>query len=272
MYSTISKTALLLGGFLLTVTFQGWLPSSGAQARAETWLARGDSAYLTFDNETALRFYTQALEADSHDFDIRLQLSRTQYDLGLDRMAQDERDAALALFNESVRHADWLVTTFPESPQAHFLYAATMGNMALFKGGREKVEIGRIVELHSRRAIELDSTFSYPYVSLGIYHRELSQLNWIERTLVRVLYGHLPEASLTSAVAYLEHAKELRPEFPFLHHELAKTYDVLKQKDKVMEHLRILVELEPETTQDIRNQEKAQQLIGTSSLTASDEN
>lgn len=269
MISLCRRVAWLPGSVLVCILSMGCPPNTQAQAETiETWIARGDSAYRAFDNETALRYYARASQADSADFIARLRLSRTHYDFGLDQLSLAAPELAAFHFREAVRHACALVESYPDSARAHFLYAATLGNLALFEGGREKIALGRLVEIHSKRAIALDPTWAYPYVALGIYYREIARLNWLERALARVLYGSLPEVTPATALSYLEHAERLRPDFPFLHFEMAMTYDMLQQEDKMIEHLRALVALEPETTQDIRNQETARRLLDREVLTA----
>ena len=232
-----------------------------AWGQTTEYLTQGDIAYEAFDNRTALDHYEQAFSADSTDFDTLIRMSRTSYDLGLDLVAESKDEDAYKLFENAILHARALVTHFPDSAQSHFLLAATSGNLALFKNGREKIILGRIVEQHSKQAIALDAALAYPYVSLGIYYRELSRLSWIERALAKVFFGRLPEASFEKALELLDKALQLRPNFPFLHFELAMTFMALKQNEKALHHLETLVNLKPESTQDERNQNYAKRLI-----------
>ncbi len=239
----------------------GLVSTAYSQQPAALLLSQGDTAYDAFDNQTAINFYEEALLADTTDFETLIRLGRTNYDLGLDLIAEGKLKEAFNRFENAIINSRALVTHYPDSAQAHFLLAATSGNLALFKNGREKVILGRIVELHSKKAIELDTTLSYPYVSLGIYYRELSRLSWLERTLAKVFFGRLPEASIDKALDLLEKAQQLRFNFPFLHFELAMTFMALDQNEKALHHLETLVSLKPETTQDARNQEYAKKLI-----------
>ena len=223
-------------------------------------LNRGDSAYRAFDNEHALNLYQKAFSEDS-SFSIRLRLSRTHYDYGLDLLAQSKESSAKVHFEQSILHAQYLVDTYPDSAQSHFMLAATIGNLAQFESGQQKVVIGRMVETHSRKAISLDSTWAYPYVSLGIYFRELSRLGWIEKTLAKVFYGRIPDVSEQEVLDLLLRAAEIKPDFPFLHYEIAMTYLMFNQPGEAVNHFNILVSLPPETSQDVRNQKNAQRLI-----------
>ena len=227
----------------------------------EHFLARGDSAYTQFDNETALSFYNKALTTDSTSFLSRLILSRTHYDYGLDLVAQHNHEDSRVHFEKAISHAEALVAEFPDSAQAHFMLAATMGNLAQFEENARKITLGRLVEKHSKRAIEIDSLSAYAYVSLGLYYRELTRLSWIERTMAKMLYGRLPKVSREMVFNLLQKALRIKPDFPFLHFELAMTYLMYDQPEEALNHLRILVNLQPENSQDLRNQQNATVLI-----------
>ena len=74
-----------------------------ASARAQgiatlsNYLIQGDSAYKAFANHEALTFYEKAFDEDS-TFNVRVRLSRTYYDFGLDLMASNNNDEARAYF------------------------------------------------------------------------------------------------------------------------------------------------------------------------------
>ena len=251
---------ILRYGLSMLLLLAAPLFNSRAQS-VDQLLQSGDSLYAAFENEAALQMYQQALTLDSTSFDARLRVTRTSYDYGLDLVAAGNSDTAFDRFEASVRHARTMTRQFPDSAQAHFLMAAMAGNLALFKSGREKVLLGRMVETHSKTAISLDSLFAYPYVSLGIYYREFARLNWLERALAKMFFGRLPDVSMEEAHHMLTRALELRPNFPFLHFELAMTFLSENQPVRAATHLETLIALPPETTQDKRNQEYARRLL-----------
>lgn len=241
---------------LLLVLCTPLLAAAQESSRTGRLIDQADSAYAVFDNSEALRLYEQAFLQDS-SFIVRLSLSRTHYDFGLDLMARNDEATARTHFEEAVMHARILVDAFPDSAQSHFMLAATMGNLAQFEKGQQKVIIGRLVEQHSRKAIQLDSTWAYPYVSLGIYFRELSKLSWFERALAQMFYGRIPDVKEEDVLALLHRAAAIKPNFAFLHYEIAMTYMQYERHEEALDHLNILVSLKAETSQDVRNQQNA---------------
>ena len=233
----------------------------GQQGSYDRFMALGDSSYEAFDNALALEYYDSALNLDSNRYEIRLKLARTSYDYGLDKAAEGDDKKARKHFEMSIRHASLLTKFYPDSARSYILLAATTGNMAMFTGGREKVLLGRQVETYSKKAIDLDSTLAHPYVALGIYYREVSRLNWLERGIARMFFGLLPAHSDKEILGLLHRAEHLRPDFPFLQYELGMTYATLERYDQAIAHLERLQALRPETTQDRRNQQNSAGII-----------
>ena len=66
---------------------------------------------------------------------------------------------------------------------------------------------------------------------------------------------------MDEALTLMEKGLKLRPEFPFLHFELAGTFLSLNQHAHAIQHLESLVRMAPETTQDARNQAYAHTLL-----------
>lgn len=190
-------------------------------------------------------------------FAVEVGLARTHYDIGLDLLAEPGRELPEAYFRQAVAIAERLIAAYPDSARAHFIMAATLGNLAQFKGGKERVELAREVERHSRAAMAIDTSWAYPYISLGVLYRELAGLSWAEQTWARLFYGEVPRASIDEAIELLCRAAVLDPLIPFVHHELATTYFAAGDTTAAVSHLRQLLALRPQTTQDIRNQTNA---------------
>ena len=221
----------------------------------------GDSAYASFQNQEALEAYQKALLLSPDNKEILIRFTRTHYDIGLDFLAEGDQQRGESYFEKSVELARKLVTLYPDDARTHLLVAVTLGNLAMFKGGGEKVAIGREVEKFSRQSIAIDSSFALPYVALGVYHRELASLNWLERSAARIIYGHLPKTSLDTALKYLRKAETLAPDHPFLHFEMAQTLAKQRKYDDAIHHMSLFEQLPPQTSQDIRNKRLAREAI-----------
>jgi len=227
----------------------------------EALLAEGDAAYARFDNPAALDAYRQAHQLAPQSFDVLMRLARTTNDYAQDLLVAGEKDAAEARFDEAVAYAEVLHERYPDRAATYFFLAATYGNLALFKGGKGKVRIGRTVEEYSRKALALDTTYALPYVVLGIFYREVSNLSWFQRTFANALFGGVPDGTKEDAVRMLTHAIALDTTLSVAHYELAMTYAAMGRKDDALPHLRQAAILPPFNTQDRRNQAWAAELL-----------
>lgn len=238
------------------------LGGAGVQAQSLAALrAEGDQAYAAFDNLRALGAYERALRLAPTDFTLLINLTRASNDLAQDLMTAGRKQQAEARFEQAVGYAEALKRHHPNRAETYFFLAATYGNLALFKGGKEKVQLGRDVETYCKRAIQLDPRYPLSYVALGIFYREVSDLNWVQRTFANALFGGVPSGTKQDAIRNFNRALELDPTLSVAHYEIAKTYEALGQRDRAVTHYRKVVELRPANTQDRRNQDWSRELL-----------
>jgi len=85
---------------------------------------------------------------------------------------------------------------------------------------------------------------------LGRWQYEISNLNGLERSLVKILYGGLPPATLKQSIQAFEKARALRPEFLLNYYEMAKAYKDNNNKAKAIAYLQFLITLPIQTEDD----------------------
>lgn len=146
------------------------------------------------------------------------------------------------------------------SAHAHFAKAVAEGRIALNAGRQERVERSRTVKRHVDRALELDPKLAGAYHTRGRWHREVSDLNFLERAVVRTVYGGLPDASYELAVRDFGRAIELE-NVRFHHLELAKTYLKMDRPSDARESLQTVLDLPPKEPFDERYKQEAQSLL-----------
>lgn len=227
----------------------------------EALLARGDSLFARFENRRAIEVYEEARALRRTDYALLTRLSRTYNDYAQDLLAENDREGSERHFNKAVAYGELLTEHFPDSAASHFFLAAAYGQLALFKGGREKVRIGRAVESLCKHATELDPTFPLSYIALGLFYREVSDLSWLQRAFANALFGGLPDGSKEDAVAMLKRAIALDSTITTAHYELGMTYLAMDRPALARHQLEVATSLPPNNTADRRTQAMATRLL-----------
>jgi len=212
-----------------------------------THIEKGDKYFEGFENSEALKEYEIAYELCPDQFEPLMKLTRAYIDVGED-LKRDKSNGSRAkeaekYLNTGIEHSKILKQKYPNNQASYFLLAVSHGSLSLFKGGRQKVKLGRNIEEYAKRAIELDPNFAPAYVVLGIYYREVAGLNGLQKAFANTFWGGLPNGTLEESKSALLKALELSPDSPYVHFDLAKTYEEMDRKDKAIEHYTKAIEL-----------------------------
>lgn len=221
-------------------------------------LKLADSLQSAFEYPAAIEAYRSALSKDSAvTFALLNGLSTAENMLGLDLLARGKRDSAKVHFELATDAALEMLEQFPDSADSHFAVAAAKGNLALLSGAKTKVGLGREVESHALRAVELDSMHADALAVLGVFYREVSQLNWIERLAANSLFGGLPSGSLSKSETYLRQALSADPESPFAAYELGQTLVSTERPAEARDVFERLLSMKPRNSENARDIEEA---------------
>ena len=224
------------------------------------YIEKGDKYYSKFDNLEAIREYEKAYQLSPNGFDVLSKLANAYNDYGED-LKDSNSDGAETYFEDAIKYAEILKNKFPARAESYFLVASAYGNLALYKGGRDKVRLARNLEKYAKKAIEIDPTFAPAYVVLGIYYRETATLNVVEKTFATAFLGGIPVGSLNDSIRVLLKAEELSPNSIYPHFELAETYEKLNDEDKAIVEYRKVLELPVSDHQDNMKKQKADNRI-----------
>ena len=135
----------------------------------------------------------------------------------------DESNRKISLFKLSLQASRTALALDSTSAWAHLTTALAQGRLTLHVGTSERIRRSRSVKQHADRALALDSTLAAAYHLRGRWHRQVADLNFLKRALVKGLYGGLPDASFEQSISNFRRAIDLESK-PYNHLELAKTY------------------------------------------------
>jgi len=173
-------------------------------------MSEGDSAFAVFDNETARRCYQRAFALDSTDCNVLWKLARADVNRGM-IVPDDDKPRWFAASEGLARRC---VALFPDSSQAHFFLAVSLGQMTGVVGGKRRLELSREVKHEAEVALSLDPRHHGAMHVLGRWNYEVAGLGWFTRAAAKVIYGGVPPGSYEQAKEWFEHAIALCPNMP----------------------------------------------------------
>ncbi|MDZ7361304.1 MAG: tetratricopeptide repeat protein [candidate division KSB1 bacterium] len=218
----------------------------------------GDFAYKKFDNVTALASYRRAVEIDSSDYEALWKLARAYADVGMS-LPKKEQPAYFALAEKTARRC---VTLHPDSANSHFSLAVALGRVALYEGGKRKIQIAKEVQAEAQQTLRVNPRHDGAMHVLGRWHYELADLNFIERAVAKIIFGGLPTgASYEQAARYFEQAIQHRPQAPVHHYEYARTLLKLDRVAEARRHLEKCLALPDVFWDDAQHKIEARKLL-----------
>jgi tetratricopeptide (TPR) repeat protein len=224
----------------------------------ESAAARGDRLMAAARTEAAIEAYRAGLGDRPDDPELLWKTARAISNLA-DETLGDAGDEAR--MEEAVELSRRAVRAGPAISRTHTTLAASLGKLALFRGGKRKVELAREVGREARRAAELDPLDFAPFTVLGVLERELATLNPILRGFAGALFGGVPDASLERSAALLIRAVRLGPDYIAPHLELAHTYVEMDREAEARAELEKALALEPRERLDGVLQARASELL-----------
>jgi tetratricopeptide (TPR) repeat protein len=225
----------------------------------EDHLARGDEFYKSYNNEQALKEYQLAYGDSPYDYNTLLRLVRIHNDIGrIDLRSGSDSEKHYRL---AVVYADSLQRLYPDSASSQFWYSLAKGSLIPFVGVREKIWIGKEVKQHIELALQIDSAFSYPYVVKAIFEREGAQLSWLEKGIVRIVFGEDVSGSLQNSEQFLHKALQYDSTNSFAYYELYWTYMAMDDTSKAIASLQQILKIPARNLREQNQQDEGKHYL-----------
>jgi tetratricopeptide (TPR) repeat protein len=205
---------------------------------AEEYLKTGDELYKKFDILNAARNYEKAFKIDPDNYNVMVKLVRIYNDIGEDFYEKRNMNESKKYIKEAVKMAEFFKDKYPDSADAYTYIAMSYGNLALHEGGKEKVKLAKKIEESAKKSIEKDPNKYLPYIILGIYYRQISNLSWVERFFANTFYGDVPEGSYEQSLEMFQKVLQLYPGMITATFQMALVYkdmDDEEMEEKLLE-------------------------------------
>jgi tetratricopeptide (TPR) repeat protein len=226
-------------------------------------IARGDSLTDALRPVEALEAYRAAYMSDQ-TYEAMWKFARAQIDVAKQLVGRDQEDLRDSLYGVARLYAEAAVRSDSLDAEGHFMVANALGRLSRTRGGKERVRFAEIIHAEATRALELDSTHAGAHHVLGAWHAEVKQLSGMTRFFAKTFFGagFFDRANWDAALAHLDRAVALEPDYLFHRLELAEVYLALHRDADARVQLEAVLRLPP--TSDVADpeyQEAARRLL-----------
>ena len=164
-------------------------------------------------------------------------------------------------YNSALAFARQAILLHPQSDEANLAMSIAMGRIALTKSGKEKISSVKDIKIYAEKAIAINNSNYKAWHVIGKWYYEVSNLNFFEKTAVKMFYGGLPDASFAQAIMAFEKARSLSKNFCLNHLELARSYHKNNENSKAKIILQELLKMSNSTEDDIPIKLTAEKLL-----------
>ncbi|MFA6235233.1 MAG: hypothetical protein WC824_13745, partial [Bacteroidota bacterium] len=188
-------TCALIGLFALLLTTASLAAGTGDPVSPErsSVLDKCDQMFDKQEYDAARRMLEQLLKDTPNDAEILWRLANHAINDG-DAATDPARQQRY--FKKAVTYAERAVKSDNNNAFAHAFLAASYGSYAMFAGGEEKVKLANRIRDELDIALKLDSDNQVAHTIYGTWHREVSDVSWIERQLANLFLGSVPDGSI----------------------------------------------------------------------------
>jgi tetratricopeptide (TPR) repeat protein len=211
-----------------------------------------------FKEPEALQKYLEVVRYQPANLTALIKVSELYSILG---KHQGTKDKQKEYYSNARVYAQKALQVNANSSDANVVMALAMGRMALISSGDDKIKAIKDVKTYSEKGVQLDPNNYKAYHVLAKWHYEVSDLNSVEKWLVKVAYEALPKASLDDAIKYFEKSRTLNPSFLLNYFELAKSYHRKDNDKKAVELLETMLKMPNKMSEDANIKAKGKKLL-----------
>jgi tetratricopeptide (TPR) repeat protein len=243
---------------IIIILFSFILPATTAGQNVAVLMQQAQAFEKAFKDEDALRKYTEALKFEPMNIEALCKASELYNIIG---KRQPTKEKQKEYYQAGETYARRALKVNPNNAEANFAMAISMGRMALISSGKERVVAVKEIKTYADKCIQLDPRNYKGYHVLGKWHFEVSDLNTLERWIVKITYGALPESSIDESIRNYEKSRQLSPLFLLNYLELAKAYKRKGDISKARALLEQLQKLPPSASDDVKIKSLGRKLL-----------
>jgi len=257
----LSKNVILPIAPIAALIFSVLFSPASAQQDVASVVARADALYDTGEYLEAADLIRPALAAAPGNYILLWKLADNLAEWARIESENSTKDESEARYMEAAGFARQAVEIEVEDAEGWYQLGKALGRLALFRGGKEKVNMSKEIKEVFEKAISLDSQHASALHGLARWHREVANLGFILKAAAKIVFGGLPPASNEESVALFQRAITLEPRDCAHHLELGKTYLEMREKEMAAEEFETVLSLPESDPDDPEWKAEAEQLL-----------
>lgn len=174
---------------------------------------------------------------------------------------QTTKEKQVDFYKAAKIYAERALRVNSKDSDANMVMAVAFGRLSLMQSGKEKIAFVKEIKNFAEKAVAINPKNFKALHVLGKWHYEVSNLNAVEKTALKMFYGGLPKASFDSSLFFYQKAAALSPTFVLNYLEMAKVLYKLKKKEKAVEFLKHTIKLPDATSEDVLIKSEAKELL-----------
>jgi tetratricopeptide (TPR) repeat protein len=224
------------------------------------YVSLGNSLSNQWKHKEAIAAYQKALKFDPNQYEANWKTG-DQYTEYADRLPDDQKIQKETYFEKARQFCEKAIEVNPKGYEGHFRLAVALGRLALFRGGKEKIKLSKMIKAEGDTALALNPQADLVCHLLGRWHQNLANLSGVLKFFANLFFGGIPPASNEEAVVLFKKAIEIDPNHIEHYLELARTYEFMDQKELMREPLEKLLTLPNVEEDDQKYKDEAKEML-----------
>lgn len=229
-----------------------------AFGQTEALIKKADAYEAALNEAAALEAFKQVIKVAPTNFYAQWKASELCSRLGKRQPTKQQQQEYYAAGKAYAANA---IRINPNAADGYYVMAVAMGRLALSQSGKERINSVKDIRSYAEKAIKINPKHGRAWHVLGKWHYEVTNLGFIEKAGLKIIYGGLPPASLEESIRDYERAKLYEPNFALNYLELAKAYKRADLNDKAIELLRKLPSIPNKTADDAHIKSEGAKLL-----------
>jgi tetratricopeptide (TPR) repeat protein len=230
---------------LIVLFFYGLIPTMTAQDAA-VLTKEGNELEASMNENGALEKFKSVLRINPVNVYALNKCSELCSRIGKREVNLQKRED---FYKAAITYAEIALKVAPTNSEANCVMAIALGRITMNKSGKEKIHTAKEIKKYVDISIKYDANNFKAWHVLGRWHYELSCLNVVEKTAVKVFFGGVPACSFKESIKAFEKSQSLAGGFILNYFEMAKSLKKNNEKDKALMALYTLINL-PNHTED----------------------